>query len=92
MVIDEVDRVGGRVSAEHPGREGPLQLQRIAAVGGRTQTGRGGSGTRPAGTEAAGMCTDAAGLDRHRVEVDRNMIAMLFAAVGDGATTSRRAP
>jgi len=37
VVIDEVDRVGGRVGAQHPGGEGPLQPQWIASVGQRTQ-------------------------------------------------------
>ena len=39
VVVDEVDRVGGRVGGQHPGGEGPLQPEWIGAVGEGTQAG-----------------------------------------------------
>jgi len=39
VIVDEIDRVARWVGAEHPGGEGPLQPQRIAAVGERPQPG-----------------------------------------------------
>jgi len=39
MVVDEVDRVGGRVRTQHPGGERPLQRQRVGSVGQSRQPG-----------------------------------------------------
>ena len=33
VVINVVDRIGGRVEGEHPGSEGPLEGQRVGSVG-----------------------------------------------------------